>query len=500
MAITATDLTVVVGLARSGIGAAKLLRHRGQAVLVIESQTSPELEAKAAELQQLGIKVQLGTPLSPETFAALTTAVRSVVVSPGIRWDHPTLAWLRQQGICVQGEMELAFWASGAVPWIGITGTNGKTTVTHLVHHLLEAGGLDAPLCGNVGTSAADVVRQRIVAGRAASGGSPSGLSALGVSLSEPSLSDASLSGGSSAGNLALPDWLVVELSSYQIEAAPELAPAIGIWTTLTPDHLERHGTLEAYRAIKRQLLEQSGLRILNADDSDLRSRAASWDQARWITARPRQAALDAGIDPHLWIEAGEVWNAEGPLFPAAALAMPGDHNRQNLLMATATALAAGLPPAVIEAACRSFPGVPHRLERIRLHQGITWFNDSKATNYDAAEVALRALDGPLVVLAGGPSKQGDAAGWIAQLHRKAAAVILSGAARQEFTGLLAAGGYGGRVESVEGLDQAVPLAQELAAAGACPAVLLSPACASFDQYSDFEARGHHFRRLVLAL
>jgi len=155
MAITATDLTVVVGLARSGIGAAKLLHHRGQAVLVIESQTSPELQTKAAELQQLGIEVQLGTPLSPETFAALTTAVRSVVVSPGIRWDHPTLAWLRQQGICVQGEMELAFGASGGVPWIGITGTNGKTTVTHLVSHLLRHGGLDAPMGGNVGFSAA---------------------------------------------------------------------------------------------------------------------------------------------------------------------------------------------------------------------------------------------------------------------------------------------------------------------------------------------------------
>jgi UDP-N-acetylmuramoylalanine--D-glutamate ligase len=143
---------------------------------------------------------------------------------------------------------------------------------------------------------------------------------------------------------------------------------------------------------------------------------------------------------------------------------------------------------------------VPHRLERIREQGGITWFNDSKATNYDAAEVALRALAGRVVVLAGGKSKQGDAAGWIAQLRRQAGAVILYGAARQEFAALLAAGGYGGRVESVEGLDRAVPLARELAVEGACPAVLLSPACASFDQYGDFEARGDHFRRLVLAL
>jgi UDP-N-acetylmuramoylalanine--D-glutamate ligase len=477
--------TLVVGLGRSGIGAARLLRALGEPVCLAESRSGDALAEQAAALEAEGIPVKLGLPLDADRFDALTPPPATVVVSPGIRFDHPALEALRARGVAVQGELVGAWRAGRAVPWIGITGTNGKTTVTHLVHHLLVAGGLDAPLCGNVGTSAADVVRQRIVAGPAASG---------------VSLSGASLSGGSFAENLAFPDWLVVELSSYQIEAAPELAPAIGIWTTLTPDHLERHGTLEVYRAIKRQLLEQSGLRILNADDADLRSRAASWDQACWTTAGPRQAALDAGIDPHLWIEAGEVWNADGPLFPAAALAMPGDHNRQNLLLAAAVALAAGLTPAVIEAGCRSFPGVPHRLERIRLHQGITWFNDSKATNYDAAEVALRALDGPLVVLAGGQSKQGDAAGWIAQLHRQAAAVILYGAARQEFTGLLAAGGYGGRVESVEGLDQAVPLARQLAAEGACPAVLLSPACASFDQYSDFEARGHHFRRLVLAL
>jgi len=468
--------TVVVGLGRSGIGAARLLRALGEPVRLVEGRSGGALAEQASVLEAEGIPVHLGLPLDADRFDALTPPPATVVVSPGIRFDHPALEALRARGVVVQGELVGAWRAGRAVPWIGITGTNGKTTVTYLVHHLLAAGGLDAPLCGNVGTSAADVVRQRIVAGS----GAPTD--------------------GTPSRKLALPDWLVVELSSYQIEAASELAPAIGIWTTLTPDHLERHGTLEAYRAIKRQLLDQSGLRILNADDPDLRSRAASWDQALWITAGARQAALDAGIDPHLWIEAGEVWDADGPLFPAAALAMPGDHNRQNLLMATAAALAAGLTPVVIEAACRSFPGVPHRLERIREHGGITWFNDSKATNYDAAEVALRALEGPLVVLAGGQSKQGDAVGWIAQLQRQAAVVILYGAARQEFAGLLAAGAYGGRVESVEGLDQAVPLARELAAQDACPAVLLSPACASFDQYSDFEARGDHFRRLVLAL
>jgi UDP-N-acetylmuramoylalanine--D-glutamate ligase len=247
--------TLVVGLGRSGIGAARLLRALGEPVCLAESRSGDALAEQAATLEAEGIPVKLGLPLDADRFDALTPPPATVVVSPGIRFDHPALEALRARGVAVQGELVGAWRAGRAVPWIGITGTNGKTTVTHLVHHLLVAGGLDAPLCGNVGTSAADVVRQRIVAGPAASGVSPSGLSALGASLSDASLSDASLSGGSSAENLAFPDWLVVELSSYQIEAAPELAPAIGIWTTLTPDHLERHGTLEAYRAIKRQLL-----------------------------------------------------------------------------------------------------------------------------------------------------------------------------------------------------------------------------------------------------
>jgi len=187
-------------------------------------------------------------------------------------------------------------------------------------------------------------------------------------------------------------------------------------------------------------------------------------------------------------------------LMAADALAMPGAHNRQNMLMAAAAGLQAGLSGSQMEQAFRNFGGVPHRLERIREHQGITYFNDSKATNYDAAEVALKALDGPLVVLAGGASKQGDASGWIAGLKQQAKAVVLYGAAQQAFAELLRQGGYPGAVHCCDGLGEAVPLAAELAAGLSCGAVLLSPACASFDQYSDFEARGEHFRGLVQAL
>ena len=463
-AVPPLSCTVVVGLGRSGLGAARLLHARGETVVVIESGDSAELRARAAELESEAIAAHLGVPLSVEAFEALPLPPSVVVVSPGIAWSHPVLEELRSRGVQVQGEILPAWQASRDVPWIGITGTNGKTTVTCLVHHLLEQGGKDAPLCGNVGISAAEVVLQRRL----------------------------------EAG--PRPDWLVVELSSYQLEAAPAVAPAIGVWTTLTPDHLERHGTLAAYRAIKRRLLEHSRLRILNADDPDLRRHADTWDQADWITAGPKEA-LPAGLDPVLWIDDQDmVQGRQGPLFPASSLAMPGAHNRQNLLLAVAVGLQAGLEPAVMEAACRCFPGVPHRLERLRTLNGITWFNDSKATNYDAAEVALRALEGPLLVLAGGQSKQGEATAWLDRLQERAAVVVLYGAAREEFADLLNASGYGGVVRQVEDLEGAVALAASLAPGLGCQGVLLSPACASFDQYTSFEARGDHFRRLVLAL
>ena len=452
---------VVIGLGRSGIGAARLLRAQGHPVQLLESRGGETLAAQAASLAREGIRVQLEAPLALESLPDPPPA--AVVVSPGIRWDHPGLAAMRARGIAVIGEMTLAFAATRPIPWVGITGTNGKTTVTHLVQHLLSQGGLGAPLCGNVGISAAEVALACLDPGR------------------------------------PRPDWLVVELSSYQIEQSPELAPAIGVWTTLTPDHLERHGTIDHYRAIKRRLLENASVRILNGDDADLRARAASWDGAAWITAGPR-AGLPPGLTPSLWIEQGQVQGPEGALFAADALAMPGEHNRQNLLLATAVALEAGLAAATIEAGLRSFPGVPHRLERLRERRGIVWFNDSKATNYDAAAVALRALEGPLVVLAGGEAKQGEAGDWLAQLRRQAAAVVLYGQARDRFAALLSEAGYGGEQYCCEGLQEAVPLAEGLATRLGCRGVLLSPACASFDQYRDFEARGDHFRQLVEGL
>ncbi len=463
MSSTSHPLAVVIGLGRSGAGAARLLRNSGRRVLVMESRRTPQLEQQAEALRVQGVEVVLGQPLDSEHFAQLEAGDDRVVVSPGIRWDHPVLVALRERGVRVCGEMSVAWDASDGIPWIGITGTNGKTTVTHLLSHILSQAGLDAPMVGNVGLSATELLLERRRAGA------------------------------------SRPDWLVVELSSYQIEASPEVAPQLGLWTTLTPDHLERHGTLDRYRAIKRILLENSTERLLNADDADLRAHASSWDRADWVTAGPRQE-LDADLQPSLWIDQGMVIAAEGPLFPVTALALPGAHNRQNMLLAAGAALKLGLAPASIEAALRSFPGVPHRLEQIRMLDGVRWFNDSKATNYDAAEVGITAVEGPMVVLAGGEIKQGDPRAWLEALGRQAAAVILFGAAREAFADLLEGSGYAGTVRQVVGQAEAVPLARQLSRSLGCPTVLLSPACASFDQYRDFEARGEHFRALVTAL
>ena len=285
------ERTIVVGLGRSGIGAAKLLASQGHHVSLIERGDSPEFAGIAAALQADGIDVQLGVPLELASFRPWTGSIRCVVISPGVPWDHSTLVALRGEGVPVIGEMAVAWYALRDIPWVGITGTNGKTTVTHLLNHVLQSAGLNAPMGGNMGVSAAEM--------------------ALLIS-SAPSMS---------------PDWLVMELSSYQIEAAAVISPRIGLWTTLTPDHLERHGSLEAYRAIKRGLLERSELAIFNADDPDLRQQRRSWK--RGLGSVPKDLILmgtqqASGSMPMAWSR-----TLPGRCFPRRRCLCRGDHNRQ---------------------------------------------------------------------------------------------------------------------------------------------------------------------------
>ena len=452
--------TAVIGLGRSGMGAARLLKALHHDVCVFESEQTPQLEQRAAILRREGIDVELGQPLQFQLFQRLRPD--AVVLSPGVRWDHPVLIDLRAQDLPVFNEMELAWHSLKDHPWIGITGTNGKTTITTLLGHLLRQSGCDAPTCGNIGTLATDLAMECRKGRR--------------------------------------PDWLVVEVSSFQIEASPSLAPRIGIWSNLTPDHLDRHGSLAAYGAIKASLISRSDIQVLNADDPELRTRRSHWPQAQWVTCGPA-ANLEPGISAALAVEDGMVASPQGPLFPVDTLPLPGKHNVSNMLLATAAALKVGLLPEQIAAGLRCFPGVPHRLERLGTCQGITYFNDSKATNFEAACTALDTLDGPLLLLAGGRAKQGcDPDRWFHRIADKAAAVLLYGEAAAAFAQQLQHACPAVPRLQEPGLAEAVPRAHALALEQGVTTVLLSPACASFDQYPGFEARGDHFRSLVQQL
>lgn len=462
----------VVGLGKSGLSASRLLVRQGYSVVVSDRASGPALDRVRASLESEGITVQLGTDFDP---GSIVDRPELVVVSPGVPWDSPGLVRARALGWTVFGEMELAWRSLPDQPWLAITGTNGKTTTTALTAAIFQAAGLQAPACGNIGEAACDLATARI---------------------------DRSIRSNQSEQSGPDLDWVVAELSSYQIEAAPTIAPKIALWTTFTPDHLNRHYTLENYYNIKASLLARAEVAIFNGDDPVLRDQApGQFPEALWTSVSGRDR-LPAHADRGAWLEAGWVVVAGEPIVAAADLRMTGVHNQQNLLMAVLAARVAGLAPTAIAQAVRDFPGVAHRLEAIGTWQPpdenapkVTFINDSKATNYDAADVGLTAVPGPVILIAGGEAKAGDDTAWLATIQAKAAAVLLIGSAAPAFAERLAAIGYD-RAEIVETLEQAVPRAVDLARDRQAATVLLSPACASFDQFANFEARGDRFRQV----
>ena len=444
----------VIGQGRSGVAAARLLKREGWQVTVSDRSNSETLRQQQQQLADEGITVQLGYSfkLEGEELCEL------IVVSPGVPWDSPALVEARNMGIETIGEMELAWRHLQSCPWVGITGTNGKTTTTALIAAIFQQAGFHAPACGNIGYAACELA-----------------------------LSDTP------------PDWVIAEFSSYQIEASPTVAPRIGVWTTFTPDHLSRHKTLEKYYDIKAHLLRQSQQQVFNGDDAYLRQRGVDeWADACWTSVKGK-ADLIGNPDLGVYIEDGWVVAQGEQIVPVADLRMPGEHNQQNLLMAVAVARLAGIERDAIARAIANFPGVPHRLEHICTWQGIDFINDSKATNYDAAQVGLASVNSPVILIAGGEAKAGDDTGWLETIQAKAAAVLLIGDAATAFAERLKQVGYSS-YEIVETMEKAVPRAGELAQQYNARVVLLSPACASFDQYQNFELRGEHFRQLSLDL
>jgi UDP-N-acetylmuramoylalanine--D-glutamate ligase len=458
----------VIGLGKSGIAAAQLLHRQGWQVTVSDRGNSEALQQIQQTLGTEGIQVKLGHTLEPDA-----QAIQRIVVSPGVPWDHPSLLQARELGIETIGETELAWQTLQSLPWVGITGTNGKTTTTALIAAIFQTAGLQAPACGNIGHAVCDLALQTLPP--------PSSLSPLPSLFPPPS-----------------PDWIIAELSSYQIEASPSIAPEIAVWTTFTPDHLSRHYTLENYYNIKARLLTQAQYQVMNGDDPYLRQMSDRWPNAYW-TGVTGQANLPGQPGRGAYIEDGWAVFQDEAIVPVSDLRMVGAHNQQNLLMAVLVARLAGIEKAAIAEAVRSFPGVPHRLEHICTWNGIDFINDSKATNYDAAQVGLSSVDAPAILIAGGDAKTGDDSGWIETIHARAVKVLLIGDAAPKFAQRLQESGYA-NTEIVETMDRAISRAAELGATLNPKVVLLSPACASFDQYANFEQRGDHFRQLCQEL
>ncbi|MDV2995827.1 MAG: UDP-N-acetylmuramoylalanine--D-glutamate ligase [Chroococcidiopsis sp. SAG 2025] len=457
----------VIGLGKSGVAAARLLKREGWQVILSDRSDSASLRQQQQQLAAEGITVCLAHTPNLDG----TDSPQLIVVSPGVPWDADILNRARELGIETIGEMELAWRYLNAVPWVGITGTNGKTTTTALVAAIFQTAGLNAPACGNIGHAVCDVALEFKNNSRGAQPCAPTNY----------------------------PDWIIAEISSYQIESAPSVAPRIGVWTTFTPDHLSRHKTLERYYDIKAHLVHQSQLQVINGDDAFLsQEKMNDWQDAYWTSVKGK-AFLNCNPDLGTYIEDGWVIFGQEQIVQVSALRMVGAHNLQNLLMAVAVARLAGIDKEAIATAIATFPGVPHRLEHICTWQGIDFINDSKATNYDAAQVGLSSVTSPAILIAGGEAKIGDDLAWLQTIQAQAAAVLLIGDAAPAFALRLSQVGYN-NYEIVETMARAVSRAAELAPQYQARVVLLSPACASFDRYQNFEQRGDDFRQLCMQL
>ncbi len=439
----------MVGLARSGAAIARLLVARGERVLGCDAGRPREAEGLAASGVETSLDVD-GTGLLED--------VGTLVKSPGVPRSAPVVQAAHERGIEVAGELELA-WRLIPNYFCAVTGTNGKTTTSELIGHLLDCDGRSVEVAGNVGTPLA--------------------------SLASP-------------GRLEPETTVVCEVSSFQLEDCSEFAPECAVFLNLAPDHLDRHGTMERYLAAKLRIFARQGpedVSVLNGDEPALADAELPGDAQRLrfcpTGAGPHQCATT--------LERGEVrWRGD-PLIAAEEIPLLGAHNVENAMAAATAALAMGVDTDAVVRGIRSFEGVPHRLERVRERGGVLYVNDSKATNVGAAIAGVEAFSGGVHLIAGGSLKGERFEALAAPVAGRCRACYLIGEAAGELAeDLAAAADAGVRVLACETLEAAVAAASQAALPG--EVVLLSPACASFDAFEDFEQRGARFRELVEAL
>jgi UDP-N-acetylmuramoylalanine--D-glutamate ligase len=437
---------LVVGLARSGAAIAALLAERGETVLGVDSGAPEE----AAGLEQAGVEVSLGVDGTRQLDRA-----RTLVKSPGVPQDAPVVSAARERGIPVTGELELA-WRLIPNVFCAVTGTNGKTTTTELLGHLHRTAGLPVAVAGNVGTP----------------------LSSL-------------------AGAVDPDATVVCEASSFQLEDSSEFSPECAVFINFAPDHLDRHGTLEDYLAAKLKIFANQGnddAAVYNGDTPELRDRDLGGCGRRIRFCPVEGEAADP--DCELSLRDGVIFAADEPLLRVDELRLLGSHNIENAMAAAAAALASGLSRDAVAEGLRSFQGVPHRLERVREAGGVLYVNDSKATNVASALAGIHAFDGGVRLIAGGRPKGESFAPLVDPVRERCVAVYAIGEAAQRIQEELEPAGV--EIVDARTLERAVELASGDARSG--EVVLLSPACASFDAFKDFEERGDRFRELVEAL
>ena len=450
----------VFGLGGSGLASASALLAGGADVIACDDDAASAAKASAAGIPTTDLR------------HADWSKIASLVLAPGVPLTHPAPHWVvalaQKAGVEVIGDIELFCRErrqhAPDAPFVAITGTNGKSTTTALIAHLAAAAGMDVQLGGNIGTAI--------------------------LSLAPP------------RANIEPPRVHVIECSSYQIDLAPSLDPSIGILINLSEDHLDRHGTMANYAAVKERLVAgvpKAGTAVVGVDDDWCQKIAVRLAQSGQRVVR---ISVQRKLTNGLFVEEGRIIRATGT--GASEIAelggigsLRGLHNAQNAACATAAALALGLAPAAIQAGLRSFPGLAHRMEEVGRRGAVLFVNDSKATNANSAAQALACFN-DIFWIAGGKPKTGGIESLRTFFPRIRKAYLI-GEAADEFAATL---GSAVPHETDGTLDKALSAAaRDAEASGAGePVVLLSPACASFDQYRNFEVRGDAFRELVRAL
>ncbi len=439
---------LVVGLARTGVATSLFCAARSARVTATDSRAENEIGQAIASLRSAGVALELGGH-QEKTFLAQDL----IIPSPGVPADAPPLQVARAQGVIVWSEIELADrFLNGRL--IGITGSNGKTTTTSLIGHILQESGFATLVAGNIGTPLIGCVEET---------------------------RDDTVT--------------VAELSSFQLELIETFRPDISIFLNLTPDHLDRHHTLEAYGAAKARLFEnqtQHDAAVLNADDPATTPYAPQRPRVYWFSRKQRvaQGAFLRGEEIVFRNDGHEEVVLKQEEIPLA-----GAHNLENVLAAVAATRLAGAPAQSIARAIRSFAGVEHRLEFVAEIGGVRYYNDSKATNVDATLKALDSFPGRILIILGGKDKGSDYTVLQKPLREKAILAFLIGATAEKIEKQIAGSVA---IERAGTIERAVETASQAARPG--DIVLLAPACASFDQFENYEHRGRVFKNLVKQL